>query len=67
MPYREEEANRALFLTLHRTIDAQIAILNFGIQRQGAVDWLNRPGSDKQVEAARLESALADAILGADE
>lgn len=58
------DADPDLIVTLHRTINAHLAILQFGVQRQKAVDWLNRPGSDKHVEAARLELALADAILG---
>lgn len=53
-----------LIVTLHRTIDAQLAILRFGINRQRAVDWTSRLAGDKHVEAASLELALADAILG---
>lgn len=54
-------------LTLARTIDAQLAILQFGVKRQNAVDWLSRAaGHDLQKDAAALELALADAILGVD-
>ena len=57
----------ALVTVLHRTIDAQLAILRFGVKRQEAVDWLsriNKPGPDLQQDAAALELALADAIIG---
>ncbi len=57
-----------LIVTLHRTIDAQLAILRFGVKRQQAVDLANRirRGGDLQTDAAALELALADAILGRD-
>ncbi len=55
-----------LIVALHRTIDAQLAILRFGLQRQYAVDWTRRTftANDKQLEAAGLELALAEAIIG---
>ena len=62
------EARAQLIVTVHRTIDAQLAILRFGVKRQQAVDWTNRVGGagDLQSAAAALELALADAILGSD-
>lgn len=53
-----------LIVTLHRTIDAQLAILRFGLKRQEAIDWTRRLAVDKHREAASLELDLATAILG---
>ncbi len=49
-----------LIVTLHRTIDAQLAILRFGVKRLAAVQTL----TGKHAEAHAHELALADAILG---
>lgn len=53
-----------IIVTLRRTIDAQLAILRFGIKRQEAVDWTHRLAGDKHRESASLELDLARAILG---
>ena len=49
-----------LLVTLHRTIDAQIGLLRFGVLRLRAVEKL----IGKHLEAHEHEMALADAILG---
>lgn len=57
-------------MLLWRTLDAQLAILRFGVKRQEAVDWTNRLANregDLQFKSAELELALADAILGSDQ
>jgi len=51
-----------LIVTLHRTIDAQLAILRFAVKRLGAVQVL----TGKHAEAHAHEMALVDAILGSD-
>lgn len=68
MPYREEEANRALFLALHRTVDAQLKMM------RSAIEWLSEGNNaaiaaGSGVFAGQLgpELAIADAILGGDE
>lgn len=55
------DADGVLIVTLHRTIDAQLAILLFGVKRLTAVQTL----TGKHAEAHAHELALADAILGA--
>lgn len=62
MPYREEEANRALYLTLHCTIYAQLEILRFAVKRLKAITTL----TGLHLQAHEHEVALADAILGGD-
>lgn len=60
-------ADAELIVSLHRTLDAQLEILRFGVKRQEAVDWTNRLANrdtDLQFRAAERELALADAILG---
>lgn len=49
-----------LIVVLHRTLDAQLAILRFGVKRLNAVQVL----TGKHAEAHEHELALADAILG---
>lgn len=51
-----------LIVTLHRTINAQLAILQFGVKRLHAVQTL----TGLHVQAHEHEMALADAILGSD-
>jgi hypothetical protein len=68
MPYREEEANRALFLTLHRTVDAQLTMM------RSALEWLGEKNNaalaaGSEIFAGQLgpELEIATAILGVDE
>ena len=65
MPYREEEANRALFLALHRTVDAQLKMM------RSALEWLGEKNNaalaaGSEIFAGQLgpELEIADAILG---
>lgn len=61
----DEQPARAtvdLIVTLHRTINAQLAILQFGVKRLHAVQTL----TGLHVQAHEHEMALADAILGSD-
>lgn len=60
MPYSEERANRNLFLTLHRTIDAQLAILNDALETCGA--W----GESALEGIIGDKLMLARAVLGDD-
>ena len=57
---RREDAE--LIVTLHRTIDAQLAILRFAVKRLEAITTL----TGLHLQAHEHEMALADAILGGD-
>ena len=67
MPYREEEANREIYLALHRTVDAQLMMM------RSALEWLGRANNaaiatGSEIFAGQIgpELAIADAILGGD-
>ena len=58
-----DDADAELVLTLHRTIDAQLAVL-----RAGRTAWMISDGDSYgwSLEARALSEPLADAILGED-